>query len=393
MAEQSDRKRILIVDDVPENVDVLVGLLSDYQRIVALNGEKALEKARAEPQPDLILLDVMMPGMDGFEVCRQLKSEKKTRSIPVIFVTALGEVTDETKGFELGAVDYLTKPIRPPVVLARVKTHLQLEQARADLRQLYQETFAGTIGVLSDILAVASPFAFSRASRMSRLVKLVADQLGVRMDTKLQIAAMLSQIGCIVLPPRLAHKVATGKTLSLGEQEQHNKHSDIARKLLSRIPRMSEVVGMIELQHPRYRKLAASVDIARDAVHAGGSLLRLAADYDLLVGVEEEDENAECALTALRAESLGHDTKLIDALTRALQLEEQQTTIRQRDIPELSEGMVLAQDVVSGDGSTILVTKGSVLSRAMILRLGHFYGEGLISNAVSVRLPVRKGSE
>lgn len=119
--------RILIVDDTPENIDLLGDLLSDYKRSVALNGEKALRITSGPNTPDLILLDVMMPGMDGFEVCRRLKQDEKTRDIPVIFITAKNSVEDETQGLELGAVDFIPKPISPPVVLARVKNHLRLK--------------------------------------------------------------------------------------------------------------------------------------------------------------------------------------------------------------------------------------------------------------------------
>ncbi|RPI19692.1 MAG: response regulator [Acidobacteriales bacterium] len=126
---------MLIVDDAPENIDVLGSALASYKRIVALNGEKALQRAMSDTPPDLILLDVMMPGMDGCEVCRRLKAEARTRDIPVIFVTAKGEVEDETLGFALGAVDYITKPISVPIVQARVRTHLMLKLAREKIQQ------------------------------------------------------------------------------------------------------------------------------------------------------------------------------------------------------------------------------------------------------------------
>lgn len=123
---------ILIVDDTPMNLQVLSGMLSAvYDVRIATRGEKALQIARSEPMPDLILLDVMMPDMDGYEVCRRLKSDPVTASIPVVFVTAKSEVEDETHGFSLGAVDYITKPFHLPIVSARVQTHLRLSrQAR-----------------------------------------------------------------------------------------------------------------------------------------------------------------------------------------------------------------------------------------------------------------------
>lgn len=121
------KQTVLVVDDTPENIDVMTGILGEEYRVkVALNGEKALELANADPPPDIILLDIMMPGMDGYEVCQQLKKDQATKRIPIIFVTAMDEVKDEAKGFELGAVDYITKPVSPPIVLARVQTQLAL---------------------------------------------------------------------------------------------------------------------------------------------------------------------------------------------------------------------------------------------------------------------------
>ncbi|MBT4519671.1 MAG: two-component system response regulator [Halieaceae bacterium] len=133
MNDQLKNQRILIVDDTPENIDVLIEILSEYRRSVATNGEKALQIAGSGNPPDLILLDIMMPGMDGYEVCQKLKSEEKTKSIPVIFLTGMADEESEKKGLELGAVDYITKPISPPIVLERVKNHLLLKLARENL--------------------------------------------------------------------------------------------------------------------------------------------------------------------------------------------------------------------------------------------------------------------
>ncbi len=126
---------ILAVDDTKYNLDVLVDALGDqYDLSVAMNGQAALQLVGTTP-PDLILLDIMMPGMDGFEVLRRLKADRTTREIPVIFLTALSEIGDKAKGFELGAVDYITKPFQIEEVMARVNTHLKLRQAQNALQQ------------------------------------------------------------------------------------------------------------------------------------------------------------------------------------------------------------------------------------------------------------------
>ena len=126
---------ILVVDDTPENLALMNSLLrGDYRVKVANNGKRALQIAMADDPPELILLDIMMPEMDGYEVCRRLKSNPGSRDIPVIFLTAKAEMEEEQFGLELGAVDYVTKPVSPPIVLARVKTHLALKASADFLR-------------------------------------------------------------------------------------------------------------------------------------------------------------------------------------------------------------------------------------------------------------------
>ncbi len=132
---EPDKKSVLIVDDTQENIEVLKSILhEEYVIKVAKSGALALKIAASPKPPDLILLDVMMPEMDGYEVCRQLKANPQTRDIPIIFVTAKSEIDDETNGFLLGAADYITKPISPPIVLARIKTHLALKASADFLR-------------------------------------------------------------------------------------------------------------------------------------------------------------------------------------------------------------------------------------------------------------------
>ena len=136
MEQAAAKPTILVVDDTPDNIMLLCSLLGErYKNKVATNGLKALKIAVSDPQPDLILLDIMMPEMDGYEVCRRLQSDPRTRYIPVIFLTAKTQEGDEAMGFDLGAVDYITKPIVPPILMARVHTHLALREARKVLER------------------------------------------------------------------------------------------------------------------------------------------------------------------------------------------------------------------------------------------------------------------
>jgi len=132
-------KIILIVDDTPENLSILGEFLSDYKVKVALDGPKALAVAFSDPKPDLILLDIMMPGMDGYEVCIKLKENSGTKDIPVIFISAMNEVADKVKGFQVGAVDYVTKPFQIEEVKSRINTHITLSELRNRLKNINQE--------------------------------------------------------------------------------------------------------------------------------------------------------------------------------------------------------------------------------------------------------------
>lgn len=132
-----EKRTILVVDDTPDNLSLMSGILKEiYQVKVARSGQRALEIVHSDTPPDIVLLDVMMPEMDGFEVMRRIRADVRSAAIPVIFVTAMTEAANEEAGLELGAVDYLTKPVNPAVVLARVKTHLVLSERTQMLREL-----------------------------------------------------------------------------------------------------------------------------------------------------------------------------------------------------------------------------------------------------------------
>jgi len=140
---QDKTPNILIIDDNPSNIDFLLGLLIDYDISAAVDGERALDQI-AQEIPDLILLDVSMPGMDGYEVCSIIKSNPKTKDIPVLFLSANTDAESIVKGFDVGGVDYITKPYRPREVLARVETHLKLKQLRDELERLaYEDSMTG----------------------------------------------------------------------------------------------------------------------------------------------------------------------------------------------------------------------------------------------------------
>lgn len=251
------RQTVLIVDDIPENIDVLNGILKNRYKIkVALNGPKALEIANAINPPDLILLDIMMPGMDGYEVCRQLKAQFATRRIPVIFVTARGEIDDETHGFELGAADYITKPVSPPIVQARVEAQLALydqnrvlenrvRQRTAELNESRQQIIQ-RLGRAAEYKDNETGLHVVRMSHYSKLIGLAAGMHEDEAEVLLN-AAPMHDIGKIGIPDRILLK--PGK-LDDAEWEIMRKHPDFGAEILGQhSSELLEMARLVALTH------------------------------------------------------------------------------------------------------------------------------------------------
>ncbi|MBF0399150.1 MAG: two-component system response regulator [Magnetococcales bacterium] len=211
-----DKATLLVVDDTPENIDVLSGILRGRYKVkAALSGEKALRIAASDPRPDMILLDVMMPEMDGYEVCRRLKDNPATAHIPVIFVTAKIAVEDERRGLELGAVDYITKPVSPPIVEIRVRTHLALYDQRRELERMVrlrtEELLATRLEIIRR-LGRAAEFKDNETGmhviRMSHYARLVATSLNISEEWADLVfhASPMHDIGKIGIPDRILLK-------------------------------------------------------------------------------------------------------------------------------------------------------------------------------------------
>lgn len=247
---------ILVIDDTPENLSLMSELLrEDYQVKLAPSGERGLQIAAAEPPPDLILLDIMMPGMDGYQVMQQLQADKATRDIPVIFLTALAGVDDERRGLDLGAVDYITKPISPSIALARVRNHLQLKMVR-DFMQYRNEYLNRevarrtrqlnaiqdvTIRAMASLAETRDNETGSHIRRTQAYVKLLAEQLRdhprfrdfctpANIDTLFK-SAPLHDIGKVGIPDHVLLK--PGK-LTADEFEIIKQHPRIGRDAIAR---------------------------------------------------------------------------------------------------------------------------------------------------------------
>jgi putative two-component system response regulator len=248
MENEAEKQKILVVDDAPENLDAVKAVLQgDYSILLAIKGQLALKIAEAQ-KPDLILLDIVMPEMDGYEVCRRLKENESTKEIPVIFVTAKSEVEDETRGLAIGAVDYITKPISPPILKERVKIHLELKAARNYLEKqneiLEKKVIERTqqMEELQDVAMVAmgslaetrDPDTGNHIRRTQRYVKILAnhlkdhplfrDYLTPEIITALYKSAPLHDIGKVGVPDKILLKPGKLTNEEFEEMERHTTY-------------------------------------------------------------------------------------------------------------------------------------------------------------------------
>ena len=312
-AEQENVPTILAVDDTPVNLSLITGLLKSHYRIkVANSGEKALRIVHSDLPPDLVLLDVMMPDLDGIEVCRRLKSDPRTRHIPVIFLTAMSKSDDERIGLEAGAVDYITKPISPPILLARVKTHLQLKAGQDFLKDknafLQSEVLRRTreVQAIQDvtILTMAS-LAETRDNetgnhirRTQHYVKALATKLrdhprfaGYFTDHIIDLlfkSAPLHDIGKVGIPDKILLK--PGK-LTPEEFEIMKTHTTLGRDAIEQAERQLgtpveflKLAKEIALSHQeKWDGSGYPEGLAGDAIPVSARLMAVADVYDALI--------------------------------------------------------------------------------------------------------------
>lgn len=327
-SSDGQRATILVVDDTVQNIDVLTGMLdSCYKVKAAINGLRALEIARTAPAPDLILLDIMMPNIDGLEVCRRLKTDTRTRNIPVIFITAMNEAEDEARGFEAGAVDYITKPFRALTVLARVSTHLALANQNKELERQVRERTAELRETRIDVircLGKAAEFKDDNTGlhvvRMSHYARILALEVGMT-ETEADLifdAAPMHDVGKIGIPDSILKK--PGK-LNTDEWLVMQKHVEIGADILSGRP--SELLDMARTMalthHERWDGSGYPKGLAGEDIPLPGRILALADVFDALCSARSYKRAwpVEDAIRKIRLGSGTHfDPRLVDLLDK-----------------------------------------------------------------------------
>lgn len=359
-------KKILIVDDSPEAIEVLGNaLLKHYKCQVALTGEKAINLLNTtKVLPDLILLDVMMPGMDGYEVCKRIKMDARLKEIPIVFISALNETFDKVKAFETGGVDYITKPFQREEIMARVSTHLEIAQSRKEIKDLYTKTLQGTLSAINDMLAIANPEVSKISNSMRLYADLIMKELSIKDSWDLKLACLLSGIG--MLAEAIKKKEERGFTDNINSTFDINKANEalsLSTQVIKNIPKLERVVKIINISMSPLDETNRNTPVSninRDILK--GHILRVLINYFYKI---KHEENYILVLKQMRNDQEEfYLQQILDALNK-VQNSLSISHISEVKINELKPKMILAKDICSLEGK-VLLKAGYELSESLI---------------------------
>jgi putative two-component system response regulator len=392
---------ILIVDDQPENLLVLSEVLqSDFSVRAARSGEQAIRVAASEPRPDLILLDVMMPALDGYAVLANLRENPVTTDIPVIFITALSDDEDEERGLKVGAVDYIAKPIKPAIVLARVRAHVELKRARdilADqnahlealvaertreldraLRQIEEaharlkKTHFGTLVAIGELASMRGGDIAEYSRRVADRARQLALKLGLdeREIEDIFVAALLHHAGMIAFPDGMLTKPVS--SLNRDELSIYRRHPAVGAGVIARIDALGEIARLIRHHHEHFDGSGFPDRLSGLDIPIGARIIGAISDYENLKtgALTQQPMSAKQACEYLLAErGKRYDPTVVDVLEPMLSAEGTFTIDElQITAKHLQEGMVLTRDVLHPNGF-VLLSRGTRMIRRLIDQL------------------------
>lgn len=366
MNNKSKTATIMVVDDTPANLKLLQEMLhgKGYRVMQFPRGAMAL-KAAAKNPPDLILLDILMPQMDGFEVCRQLKADKKLKDIPVLFISALDSTDDKVKAFSVGGLDYVTKPFQEEEVLARIKTHLELQRQRQEIKQLLNETLMESVKALNELLALSSPQTYRKNLKIAQYIRKFCMDQNLKNAWMFNMAANLSNLGYIAtsssceedLEETILHQLQSDPKNRLNKQTFKDT-ADIVRC----IPRLDQVAAMIENIGVFPKRADDWHSWPLDIL--GGELLTIAAEFESRIekGFSVNDALLQMSKSDFFPLPLLHDfaksVSAIDSSPEDAQLERIAIQIHLKD---LRPGQVLMENLLTESGE-LMLSKGTELT-------------------------------
>jgi putative two-component system response regulator len=370
--------KIMIVDDNPANLSLLEEMLRLQGHDVCAFplGRLALAEAARNP-PDLILLDINMPEMDGYEVCARLKSSACLRDIPVIFISALNTTKDVVKGFKCGGADYISKPFQFEEVQARVETHVKLRRTLLAERDLLERTLGSAVVTLLELVQLTSPVLVERSHSIQDIVLCITRRLRFKDAWQCELAAMLCLVGCVTLPSELFEKAYKGQDLSPDEDQAFRAHPEVAARLISNIPRLETVAEIVRRQQAR-----GAEPFTTEQARKGAELLELALEMDQRIYREIDSRSA---IAQLRDSGL-FNGDMLDALDNYSPTKAQ-FEVRELPIREVRSGMVLDEEVWTTKPRVLLFKEGTVLKPIWIERLENFVKTNGLPERVRARVP------
>jgi len=361
-------KRILCVDDEQNVLDAYRrGLRKLFQIETALGGAQALEMLDSENPFAVIVSDMRMPGMDGAQFLAAA-SRKAPDTVRMMLTGNADQQTAVNAVNEGKIFRFLNKPCPPEVLADALNAGIEQYRLVTAEKELLEQTLRGSIEVLNDVLSLASPAAFGNATRVRKLVSGICEKMGVENGWECEIAAMLSQIGCITIPPDTLQRHYQGEKLLRSEIEMIQSHPSVGRELVSHIPRLGSVADSIAYQNKCFDGSGLpDDDLMGAAIPLGARILKVALDYDAAQwgGGDEFD-----AMSQLRDHAKRYDPDALAALREVVgireSLERQEIALR-----ELAPGMSLAEAVKTGDGM-VVVAKGQEVTPALYQRIRNF---------------------
>lgn len=378
-------ERILCVDDDPNVLQAYKRTLRKrYDMELALGGEDGLKALEESGPYAVVVSDMRMPGMSGIEFLRQVR-EIAPDTVRMMLTGNADQGTAIDAVNEGAVFRFMTKPCPPETFAQMLDAGLQQYRLVTAEKELLSRTLAGSVRVLSEILTTVSPQAFGRASRARATVSQLCRALKVPNAWQVEIAAMLSQIGCVAVPAPILDKVYRGDQLKPQEQEIYESHPKLARELLAKIPRLESVAEIVGYQEKRYDGSGFPHDyVAGEKIPMGARILKLALDWDSLINL---GLNPEMALAEINDRDGWYDAKVVAAFHRCLKITDVHV-VRQVRVADLKDGTVLADNVVSVQG-TLLCSKGQVVTPAIRLRLRNYAVNVGISRPIRVYVPKR----
>lgn len=376
-----NRQKVLVVDDEPHLLSGVKDILRKYFNVyTAESAAEGLKILSATGPFAVVISDMRMPEIDGAQFLTEVRAlyESTIR----ILLTGQADAEAASRAVNEGGVyRFLAKPCPPDKLIEIVSEAVEDYQAKSVESDLLKTTLFSSVEVMSEVLSLVNPVAFSRAGRLSRTISKMAKKLGLKNTWQFEIAALLSQLGCVTLPPDLLEKVYTRTELDEEETELVKNHPEVSFQLLHKIPRLEDVSSMVRYQN-NPEKLASSDDErspVNEAVLVGARLLYLAGLYeDLIMAGSSHNQ----AIERLKKHFKGKYGIQIDALSATADKGREMLIPKNIQLSELAPGMVFSEDIFS-DSGMLLMTKGQRVSQTVVGRLMGF------QERVGVKQPFR----